>query len=1161
MTFSGAASAINAALGPLRYTGNANFNGGDTITQTVTAGSVTDTETVAVVVAAVNDAPFAVNDVVRLLSGQMATGNVLANDSEAEGSALSVTQFSWGGTTAAAGQTVTLAGVGALTIRADGGYSITPAAGYTGAVPVATYTVTEGALTSTATLVFLAEWVNDAPSGADKTITMLEDSSYSFSAADFGFTDPLDNPANALKAVVITTLPTQGTMTLAGVAVTAGQTVLAADLGSLVYTPRSHFASAAHATFTFQVVDDGGTVDGGIDTDPTPNRITIDLTQVNDPPSGADKTITALQDGSYGFAAADFGFSDELELHALKAVVITTLPTHGTLTLGGVAVSAGQTILAADIGTLVWRPMDGGVAGYASFTFQVVDDGGVADGGLDTDATPNRIMWLNFSPRDGATNGDFTSGGTGWTASFLQIESRFANFGIPVSPTGGSFAELEGTGSGSPGSSNAIWQSVTTRAGEAYIFSTDAVTRKEGGNVGDRISFIAGGVTLNTVTTGDTWASYSAAFTGNVDFTQVKLQSAGSVSGSFAGADDGRGGMVDNVRVQELNTTPAGPLTAVKDTQATFKGFTVATNATGDLTVTLSAGNGTLTLADTTGLTFTVGDGTADQTMTFSGTGIAVGAALSTLRYTGAAGFIGADTITQTVTAGVTSGSTTDTDTVTVNVLAANDTPAAADDIRLVASGQAATGFVLANDSDAYGDPLLVTQFVWGGTTTAAGGTATIAGVGTLTIGADGAYVFTPAPGYGGAVPPATYMVSDGSLTATAMLAIASETRNIVVNGGFEMASTGWTAPGIEISNIYGNYGIIPSPTGGNFVELEGQFVNPPAVSNWISQVITTKTGEAYIFSTDAVTRAQANVGDMVAFMVDGATLSTVTTSGIWGSYSTAFTAAAATTTIRLQSAGSVSGTKATADDRWGGMIDNVQVQELSTTPVGPLTGAEDAEVSFTGFTVATNAQGVLTVSLAAAKGVLTLAGTDGLTFTAGDGTADQTMTFSGTGIAISTALATLRYTGAAGFIGTDTITQTVTSGTMTATDTVTVNVAEANDAPSGADRTITLAEDGSHAFTAADFGFTDPNDSPANGLKAVVITTLPTQGTLTLGGVAVSAGQSVLAGQLGSLVWRPAADASGAGYASFTFQVVDDGGTATAAWTRIRHPIASPSP
>ncbi|WP_170288749.1 cadherin-like domain-containing protein, partial [Pseudomonas moorei] len=41
--------------------------------------------------------------------------------------------------------------------------------------------------------------------------------------------------------------------------------------------------------------------------------------------------------------------------------------------------------------------------------------------------------------------------------------------------------------------------------------------------------------------------------------------------------------------------------------------------------------------------------------------------------------------------------------------------------------------------------------------------TATIANVGTLVIGANGAYTFTPDANYNGAVPTVTYTVTDGS--------------------------------------------------------------------------------------------------------------------------------------------------------------------------------------------------------------------------------------------------------------------------------------------------------------------------------------------------------------------------------------------------------------
>jgi len=48
--------------------------------------------------------------------------------------------------------------------------------------------------------------VNDAPAGTDKAITFNEDTSYTFAAGDFGFTDPNDSPANVLYAVKVTTL-------------------------------------------------------------------------------------------------------------------------------------------------------------------------------------------------------------------------------------------------------------------------------------------------------------------------------------------------------------------------------------------------------------------------------------------------------------------------------------------------------------------------------------------------------------------------------------------------------------------------------------------------------------------------------------------------------------------------------------------------------------------------------------------------------------------------------------------------------------------------------------------------------------------------------------------------------------------------------------------
>ena len=69
--------------------------------------------------------------------------------------------------------------------------------------------------------------VNDAPAGTDNTVTTNEDTDYTFSAADFGFSDP---DGNSFAAVTITTLPAAGTLKLSGVPVTAGQSITVADL-------------------------------------------------------------------------------------------------------------------------------------------------------------------------------------------------------------------------------------------------------------------------------------------------------------------------------------------------------------------------------------------------------------------------------------------------------------------------------------------------------------------------------------------------------------------------------------------------------------------------------------------------------------------------------------------------------------------------------------------------------------------------------------------------------------------------------------------------------------------------------------------------------------------------------------------------------------------
>ena len=139
--------------------------------------------------------------------------------------------------------------------------------------------------------------VNDAPAGGDETIVLNEDDVHPFSASDFNFTD---TDGDSLLEVVITTLPATGTLFLNGVDDHArrhrGQRGRhrrrAADL-----EPAANGNGTGYASFTFQVRDNGGTDNGGQNTDQTPNTITIDVTAVNDAPVNVvGATVNATED-------------------------------------------------------------------------------------------------------------------------------------------------------------------------------------------------------------------------------------------------------------------------------------------------------------------------------------------------------------------------------------------------------------------------------------------------------------------------------------------------------------------------------------------------------------------------------------------------------------------------------------------------------------------------------------------------------------------------------------------------------------------------------------------------------------------------------------------------------------------------------------------------
>ena len=325
-----------------------------------------------------------------------------------------------------------------------------------GATRTISWTVNDGDSSSaSATTTVNITAVNDAPDGTDATIFVLEDGWRLLAAVDFGFDDP-DGGADILSAVIIDGVTGNGQLFFdadgtagAGVPVAVAPgafpiTYTVADLadGKISYRPDANASGAGVGEISFRVVDSSGALN---DTDPVANTLTIDVSPVNDAPEGQSDTITIFEDGIYEFDAIDFGFSD-IDGDAFVSITITAAPSVGTLFLdadgpGGaaaVAVTNGATIATAFMdGRFYYVPTaDANGLSYDSFDFEVTDDGGTANGGVDTSLVDYTIdldvTAVNDAPLLGNLDGDnsaFTEDGapvlldSGSDASVSDIDS------------------------------------------------------------------------------------------------------------------------------------------------------------------------------------------------------------------------------------------------------------------------------------------------------------------------------------------------------------------------------------------------------------------------------------------------------------------------------------------------------------------------------------------------------------------------------------------------------------------------------------------------------------------------------------------------------------------------------------------------------------------
>lgn len=207
-----------------------------------------------------------------------------------------------------------------------------------------------------------------APTSADKTVTINEDTAYPFTSADFEFTDA---DGDTLKSVKIVTPPDLGALKLSGTAVAAGAEIPVADIGNLAFTPPADANGIPYTTFSFKVSD-------GTNHSDSAHTLTINVTPVNDAPNftkGADQSI--LEDAGpqtvNGWATGiTAGPADE----AGQALAFTVTNDNNAL-------FAVQPSVDPASGDLTYTPAEQ-ANGTATVTVVLSDNGGTANGGSDS---------------------------------------------------------------------------------------------------------------------------------------------------------------------------------------------------------------------------------------------------------------------------------------------------------------------------------------------------------------------------------------------------------------------------------------------------------------------------------------------------------------------------------------------------------------------------------------------------------------------------------------------------------------------------------------------------------------------------------------------------------------------------------------------------------
>ncbi len=702
--------------------------------------------TLTITITGTNDGPVANADVATITEDAApVTGNVLANDTDPDGDALTVT------TTGAQAGTY-----GTVTINADGTFSYaldnaSPTVQALGVGDTVTetfsYSISDGnGGTSTSTLTIIISGANDGPAANADTATITEDEIAPITG------NVLDNDTDAegdtLSVTNSGTLPgSHGTLTLSG------------D-GNYSYSLNNSdpavqglaVGETLTETFTY-IVSDGN---GGTAT----STLTITITGTNDDPvANADVAVIA-EDTAAPLTGNVLANDTDVDGDALA--VTTTGPQAGSY--GSVTIAAdGSYSYTLDNANPAVQSLGVGETATETFNYSISD----GNGGTATSTLTITITGSNDGPVANADVADIAEDdATPVTGNLIANDTDADGDGLAVTPTGaqtGSYGTISifGDGSYSYALDNGdatvqalgIGETLTEtfnysisdgNGGTATSTLTITITGVNDAPVADDDSYgVAedGSVTINAangVLNGDTDADGdtltvtgllsgpgNGALTLNPDgsFTYTPAPGFNGTDSFTYEVSDGNGGTdtaTVTINVGGVNDDPvanADVADIAEDAAAPATGnvLTNDTDADGDILTVSNPGNlpggfGTLTLDADGSYSYALDNGNA--TVQELGVG---------------------ETLTETFTYSVADGQGgTATSTLTITITGTNDGPVANADAAVIAEDAVpVTGNVLTNDTDIDGDALTVT------TTGPQAGT-----YGSVTIAADGSYSY-----------------------------------------------------------------------------------------------------------------------------------------------------------------------------------------------------------------------------------------------------------------------------------------------------------------------------------------------------------------------------------------------------------------------------------